>query len=366
MKIVIATSGRAHLLDCARELQKRGADITLFSITPKRNFSRFGLKSGGKSLFYYIAPFEFLKRKIHNLYVWRLCEFVLDLIVYILMPKCDVFIAQSPHFARCLVKAKKKYGAIVIIDRGTSHVRKYNAILRDMNEKEQWSWYITFDEAQYDKADYIAIASRFVENSFIEYNYPHKKLFFNPYGVSLSNFYSTCYTGEYDCICVGQWSKRKGSHLVIDAFRGTDIRILHVGAIADVEFPDCVNFTHIESVPEQKLVEYYAKAKIFLFPSFEDGFGLVLCQAVACGLPIICSRNTGGPTLKEILNGNKYVYEMPEITSGALYNGYLYMNKLIENLSVNGRRYVDDSVFEELTWQSYGRRYMEFLSQKTK
>jgi glycosyltransferase involved in cell wall biosynthesis len=40
---------------------------------------------------------------------------------------------------------------------------------------------------------------------------------------------------------------------------------------------------------------------LLALPSIEDGFGLVLSQALACGCPILASTNTGGDDL--ITNG---------------------------------------------------------------
>jgi starch synthase len=39
----------------------------------------------------------------------------------------------------------------------------------------------------------------------------------------------------------------------------------------------------------------YRQADVFVFPSNFEGFGLVLTEALACGLPVICSDVTAGP-----------------------------------------------------------------------
>ena len=36
-------------------------------------------------------------------------------------------------------------------------------------------------------------------------------------------------------------------------------------------------------------------------PSVDDGFGMVIVEAMACGLPVICSENTG---IRDILTSN--------------------------------------------------------------
>jgi glycosyltransferase involved in cell wall biosynthesis len=49
--------------------------------------------------------------------------------------------------------------------------------------------------------------------------------------------------------------------------------------------------------PQDELVQHYGQAHCFLLVSIEEGFGMVLTQALACGLPLICSHNTGGEDL---------------------------------------------------------------------
>jgi glycosyltransferase involved in cell wall biosynthesis len=45
--------------------------------------------------------------------------------------------------------------------------------------------------------------------------------------------------------------------------------------------------------PWDKLPEFYAKADVFCFPSRYDGWGLALVEALASGLPVISTDQTG-------------------------------------------------------------------------
>ena len=92
---------------------------------------------------------------------------------------------------------------------------------------------------------------------------------------------------------------KKGCDLIVEAIRKTNYSFIHVGSIKDVDFPQEKNFTHIDPVDQSKLIEYYNQAKVFILPSRQDGFGMVLSQALACNLPIIGSNNCGAPDLKK-------------------------------------------------------------------
>jgi glycosyltransferase involved in cell wall biosynthesis len=47
----------------------------------------------------------------------------------------------------------------------------------------------------------------------------------------------------------------------------------------------------------QALRDRYRESDVFVFPSFAEGFGLVLLEAMACGLPAIASEATIGPEI---------------------------------------------------------------------
>ncbi|NJL10431.1 MAG: glycosyltransferase family 4 protein [Calothrix sp. SM1_7_51] len=66
---------------------------------------------------------------------------------------------------------------------------------------------------------------------------------------------------------------------------------------------DNVVFTGFK--PEDELVKYYAAADIFVFPTRSDPWGLVLNEAMAVCLPIVCSTAAGAADdlIKDKVNG---------------------------------------------------------------
>ena len=53
-------------------------------------------------------------------------------------------------------------------------------------------------------------------------------------------------------------------------------------------------YCHIPSVPHLLLNQYYSSASVLVFPSLVEGFGLVILEAMACGIPVITTPNTAG------------------------------------------------------------------------
>ena len=103
-------------------------------------------------------------------------------------------------------------------------------------------------------------------------------------------------TGPLRFIFAGQVSLRKGVPLLIEAWSKAKLRdaeLVLVGSwkLADSKrrslpagvkwFPPC---------SPQALRDRYRESHVFVFPSFAEGFALVLLEAMACGLPAIASE----------------------------------------------------------------------------
>jgi glycosyltransferase involved in cell wall biosynthesis len=63
--------------------------------------------------------------------------------------------------------------------------------------------------------------------------------------------------------------------------------------IASKKLGDCIIFTG--HVPEADLRLLYARAKVFCFPSYAEGFGLPPLEAMQCGVPVVVSDRTAMP-----------------------------------------------------------------------
>ena len=193
----------------------------------------------------------------------------------------------------------------------------------------------------------------------MERGFAEEKLLQNPYGVDLTMFKPTRLAADdvYDLIMVGGWSYRKGCDLLIEVCRKYQFHLLHVGSIVDLPFPNDKNMIHVDSVDQKLLINYYSQARVFVLPSREDGFGMVLSQALICGLPIVCSKDTGGRDLQNFLDDKKWIIEMKEYSVEELAK-CIHEGLKLSKTQVGVRLYSQD-VFQKLAWTAYGKRYNE-------
>ena len=73
--------------------------------------------------------------------------------------------------------------------------------------------------------------------------------------------------------------------------------------LANEVTPGCVGFPGF--VQRENLAAYYALAEALVFPTHAEVWGLVVNEAMACGLPVVCTDVTGcaGDLVEEGWNG---------------------------------------------------------------
>ncbi len=371
MKIAVVSPGRSHLLDMAIQHRKNGHDVIFYTMVSKKRCEHFGFPSDRVVSFFYIcAPLMFIFRKIKlpkdgNRYLYYWIVRIVDFLSALCLKKCDILIGLSGCALLSAQKAKNKYHAQFFCDRGCQHILSQNDILSKIpSAKQVYKKDIKIELIQYKIADYIILPSQHTKESFIEKGEKKEKLFVNPYGVNLKMFYPLFLKSDsYDIIFVGNWSLQKGVDILVEACLKNGLSLLHVGAIIDFAFPkQSKQFYHIDPVNQPELVYFYSKAKILCLPSRQDGFGLVLFQAMICGLPLVYSHYTGGPDLKKLVDDHEFLFEMPEYTVESLSETLL---KALEKAEQQPRDYIRNyltpTVLSNISWEAYGQRYNEFL-----
>jgi starch synthase len=377
MKVAIATIGRFHVLDLARELSALGHEVLFYSCVPKRRALRFGLPAQcHRGLLFWLAPFILAQRyggrRVKQLVNPWLLRFADWLIAQNLEP-CDVFIGMSGLCIRSSSVARERYGAKVFIERGSRHILSQKEILDSIKSKASNidcvpNYAVARHLESTRTADVVVIPSRHVAESFMEHGFELKRLFVNPYGVDLGQFAPTPNPCQAipRVIYVGSWSYRKGCDLLSEAVRRFNgrVQLVHVGSLADAPVPAEPWFQHQDPVPQWQLIDWYSQAHVFAMASREEGLALVQAQALACGLPVVCTDRTGGADLAELTDLHKAIFVVPHDDIEALVISIeraLEWNK--NNLKPGRARDILGDSGDILSWRSYGKRYGNFLIQ---
>lgn len=120
-----------------------------------------------------------------------------------------------------------------------------------------------------------------------------------------------------------------------------------------------------ENVPEAELPELYAGAAVFLLSSDEEGLGLVLLEAMACGTPVV-STDCGGPA-EIVVPGTGHLVPVGDVEGLAARTVELLSNE--ESLAAAGqaaRRRMEDHFSLERTGNRFIEVYQELLSGSNK
>ena len=111
-------------------------------------------------------------------------------------------------------------------------------------------------------------------------------------------------------ITVGSFCNRKNHILILEAvnnlkynFPNIHLTIIGSGAKA-ADYEDYIHKHKLENyisikdfMPHHQLVTEYQKADIFILSSLKETFGIVILEAMACGVNVICSKTDGVTTI---------------------------------------------------------------------
>jgi glycosyltransferase involved in cell wall biosynthesis len=157
-----------------------------------------------------------------------------------------------------------------------------------------------------ESAGYIRVTSEWAKHTFVERGVSASKLRVIYPAVDLEHFKPVSKKdGIFRVLAVASIDPRKGIHYLLQAFEQARIprsELVLIGGTGDPwskqmlrEFqsrnPNITQrFMDVTTTP---IVESYGSASVLVHPAIEDGYGLVVAQALACGRPAIVTRQSG-------------------------------------------------------------------------
>ena len=159
--------------------------------------------------------------------------------------------------------------------------------------------------AEYETTDLIFVPSEFAYRTFLEHGVPRHKLRKNSFGADLRVFHPIPKDDDiFRVIYVGTLSVRKGIPYLLEALCGLKLPKFELWLIGSA-LPEVTpflaryegGFRYLGPIPRTKLYQYYSQGSVFGMASIEEGLAMVQPQAMACGLPVIATPNTGAEDL---------------------------------------------------------------------
>jgi glycosyltransferase involved in cell wall biosynthesis len=223
------------------------------------------------------------------------------------LPDADHLIAFNGQALTQFRAARRRHYESLSLISANSHLRRvarqHAKAHRQYPLEESWTTHLVKRNlTEYAQADRIYVASEYTRESFLEAGFRDELL--SRFQLTPDPRYrpdaSRQTSGTFDVVYVGRLSVDKGVPLLVDAVRRlphTDMRLVLVGGWATRGMrrfiqSACAEDPRISSRPGDPLPHLRA-ASLYVHPSYEDGFAYAPAEALACGVPLIVSEDTG-------------------------------------------------------------------------
>ncbi len=275
----------------------------------------------------------------------------------------DIILAHSSMWAGlAAARIRKKWGTPYVI---TEHRGRFTGIgnLPDLLIKP---WHLPLYQEAFKNAEHIITVSEALQQKIREIEpgvAGRLSSIPNMTDTEFFNINKKNNNGPFTFLCVAGYEPVKGIDLLIEAFAllrdqtSRPVKLIIAGK--DTEVPalqQMIRQHHLQDdvtcsgyLNREQLLEHLQSANAFVLPSRFEAFGIVLIEAMACGLPVIATRS-GGP--EEIVTNESGILCRPESTqdlSDAMQNMFQraqqYNPEKIRSACV--KRFSKDSVTNE-------------------
>jgi alpha-maltose-1-phosphate synthase len=367
--VAVAALSGIHALDLGRQLSARGLLAAYYTALPASRTPGIDPAIVHRHRALLLPIFVLMKGwpLVSQHRLARMIDYEFDRWASHHVIRSDVVHAIAGLGRRYRMAAQKRFGAMTVCDSGNTHIRVHQALQNA--EAAKWGREpIQWDEGrfasieqEYEESDLILTPSTFAYRSFIARGVPAAKLALVPYGVDTDEYrpLPKSHDGRFRILFVGGLNLRKGLPYLLDAVAGlkwTNAELVLRGTpSADTQpflaaYRGTIPISLVPPQPRAMLSELYSSASVLVLPSIEDGFGLVIGQALACGTPVIASTHTGGPdVIEEGVNGLIVPAGDAETLRGALTR--MYENpEMVAEMGRQARRRVESA----RGWGQYG------------
>lgn len=400
LKVIISTGqGRLHLIESANQLKSGSTNIKIITgwipsqKIPKTLINFIGKIIGRKNLdsslkkrlpininredigtcaaSEFFVNFLFLLTKIgllnHDMaatvgwtfFGWQSKKYIKN---------AHIFHVRSGAGQGGAISYARSLGMKIIVDHSIAHPSEVFKQLRKANhdalEQKIWVspdsrfWQMVLKDCQ--EADIIQVNSDYVKESFIDNGFSPEKIITIPLGVRedfIGKKQSYTLNKDMKLLFTGGFGLRKGAKIIINAIeilikKKIRFQLDIIGSVInDCEIPywfkehEFIKFHgHID---QDLLRNHLINSDIYIFPSYSEGAAQSLKEAMAIGLPVIATRQSGAP-IKHKENG----YIIIDDSSIELANAIIFLSKNTELRSKLGKA-ASVTISSQHTWKIY-------------
>ena len=294
-------------------------------------------------LFEYFAIKKLKKLKIEEIHIIHSWDFLPNVYSYLKEKNPNIKIIQDIPMAFPNV---------------LKDLKNYNVLFK--GEKTELPEYVK-NSLKY--IDYYIVPSDFVKKSLINEGIDETKIFVVPFGVDITKFkpVEKDYNGTFKVAFSGNVNNRKGILYLIQAWRELNLKDAELNIYGRV-YPEVKKYFKNAEKYNIKIHGFVSniygelpKNHIYVFPSLLEGSAKSIYEALACGLPVITTKNAGS-VVEDEKEGGIIPTQDIEILKEKILFFYNNRNK-IEEFGKNARKKA-----EQYTWENYGKRVNEIYN----
>jgi glycosyltransferase involved in cell wall biosynthesis len=281
----------------------------------------------------------------------------------------DTAVLLSYGAARHTVARARALGAMALVEQAVHHYRFSTEILQEeIRRTPDYAGTMQFHQvpdrrrtlldAENETADRLVTLSTFSKQTYVDAGIDADRVLVNQLGVDAARFASVRRREDrtFRVLFLGVLSQRKGLSYAVEGFAKAglpDSELLLVGTPWRGRRPwrGHRGIVHVPWVSRAELGTIFSRTDVLVLPSLVEGFARAVLEAMASGVPVIVTPNTGaGDVVREGVDG----YLVPIRALDEIAERLVQLQRAPDERARMGRAARDRAA--EFTWERYGER----------
>lgn len=228
-------------------------------------------------------------------------------------------LAERPRFtighdssALAAQRATQSYGGLAILNQVIGHIRSgLDLFAEEARRAPEFAETLPLPPARVieqcateaREADRVIVPSDYVRDTMVANGTEASRVFVLPYGVDTQRFRPPERPrepdGKFRVLFVGALTQRKGIKYLLEAAKRAGIKGLELVCVGKLAGSPAAFapyegvLRHVRHVPFHEVHRLFQIADVFAYPSLHEGSAFASYEALASGLPVVCTPNTG-------------------------------------------------------------------------